>query len=480
MSAISATISPLDLRSPDIHETFSTRRKPCCTRVLYAVASAPLSVAQGAYTLTRKLVQKAIRKYVYYASSDAFKAKMDAARIDLSRQAMREFGGKTVAIQTKDGDWIEGMFFDAEDFKRAIVQAGGRFIVTASGEQLIRSYDDRLTKALKAGLKLDGTYVDDPHVDDDLVFQVKLPPATLVEPSISRKQVMILTQGNGGIFEMDRAHIGETLLTGQSCMVFNLRGTGRSHGAPNENRTYEDIDAVYQFLRSKGFAPSQIGVKGYCLGAGLAVELATRHPVHLILDRPFSRIGDIVGDIAADLATEYMKTDPKTLKGRILRGLVTRLVATGTDTFAISYNNASKIHRVQGSILFIHSDVDEVIPERSREIIQAAVRKHPRATIHTSDKFGHNHFWDEATDRFHLQHLKRGGLFRRYPNTAVPLHVSLARLEKAEREKRQQALRASVVAGGLVAVGPAGASAGAVGTEMASVAYKHRRSTENG
>ncbi len=425
-----SVISGIRVLDPKVRETFRAQSPRSCMATLGKIVFAPLTIAKSAFHLGRTVLQTVFQPYIYHASSAKFKQKLDCERLEKSREDLRQIGGSTVAIQTTDGDWIEAMYFDVNEFKSAMVSHGGRFIVDPSGKQYLRSYSDELTETLRKTMKLEGRFVVDPDVEDDLVFEVELTKSAPLDPEVSQRQVMILTQGNGGIFEKDRASVAATLLKGQSCMVFNVRGTGRSHGKPNEDRSYRDIEAVYQYLIHKGFTPDQMCVNGYCLGAGLAVDLASRHPVNLILDRPFARIGDVMADVARDYIVELVKLDPENPRTQMIGNFTSDAVSSVIDHFVISYNNKSKLPRVRGSILYVHSDKDEVIPVRSREKMKEALKVCPNATIQTSDAFEHCEPWDEATEQVHQDHSRRYGMARRYPNTSIPPSLALDRLSR--------------------------------------------------
>lgn len=455
-----SSISVLDPFNPKVEERFQVQKKRSCTHLLSRIVFAPVVIAKGAFHCFRNIAQSALQPHIYPASSEKFKEKLDVDRLEQSREVLRSIGGQTVALQTTDGDWLEAMYFDVENFKRAMMNKGGRFIVTPSGKQFLRSYSDELTTILGEAMKLDGTYVNDPDVIDDQVFQVELSDSTSTDPQIFQKQAMILTQGNRGIFEMNRSSVIATLLKGQSCVTFNIRGTGRSHGKPNEERSYRDIEAVYLFLQSKGFSSNQICVWGYCLGAGLAVELASQYPIHLILDRPFAKIGDVAVHFARAYINKYIKVDLENPKIKGIVDLVTNISSSAINLFIISYDNLSKLPRVKGSIFYVHSDEDGVIPEGSRNKMREALKRNELAIIQTSDAFEHGGPWDSETEQIHETYLRKNGMFRRYPNTAAPPLISLGRLIRRPLlcRKQVQSIQASVLLGGAsLAWGPPGA-----------------------
>jgi len=276
---------------------------------------------------------------------------MDGTRLENSRQRLREIGGQTVLIRAEDGNLMEGMYFDVENFRRAIVERGGQFLVRDDGKYVLRSYDPDLTKLLRESFDLEGQEVSYPEMlGFEYAFEIELDYDARFSPTGHEKRAAILTQGNAGLFEMDRADVVKTLLSGQSCMVFNLRGTGRSHGTPNEARSYQDIEAVCQFLNAKGFPDSKITVHGYCLGSGMAVDLASRRRVDLVLDRTFAKIGDVMADTVKDQADEYFEALPGISK-RLLNLFIESVVPRGANWLVMSYDNASKIKHVRGSIL---------------------------------------------------------------------------------------------------------------------------------
>jgi dienelactone hydrolase len=273
---------------------------------------------------------------------------------------------------------------------------------------------------------------------------------------------------------MNRKKIGEILLlNGQDYMAFNIRGTGRSQGKPTEQRTYEDIETVYQFLKSKGYSDDQISVYGYCLGSGLAVNLASTHPVHLILDRPFAKIADVAASAATEMTLGTLKIDSAGPRLSKFIAAVNWALAQGLNWTVISYDNLSKLSRVQGSILFIHSGIDEVIPEPSREAMRKKVEKIAQkrgdVKIQVSNVFGHNDLWDIATNNIAHSHFANTNTLREYPKTHRPpnLPVLLDPLDKLncqivhENEKVDANIQASKAGFGMAGGAALAVAAGA-------------------
>ena len=82
---------------------------------------------------------------------------------------------------------------------------------------------------------------------------------------------------------------------GESVLIFDYPGYGRSEGTPSEAGCYAAADAAYDWLtETKRIWPERIILYGKSLGGGVAVELASRRPHRaLILVRTFTSIPDV-------------------------------------------------------------------------------------------------------------------------------------------------------------------------------------------
>ena len=151
---------------------------------------------------------------------------------------------------------------------------------------------------------------------------------------------------------------------GVSVFLFDYRGYGRSEGKPSEEGSYRDAQAALTYLRSRGDIDSErIVYFGRSLGAGVAVELATREsPLALILESPFPSV--------PALARRHYPFLPI---GPLLR---------------TKYDSIAKIGSVKASLLVLHGDRDEVVPlEAGRSLFEAA--REPKQ-LHVIQGAGHN------------------------------------------------------------------------------------------
>lgn len=119
---------------------------------------------------------------------------------------------------------------------------------------------------------------------------------------------------------------------GFSVFAYDYRGYGLSEGKPTEGHLYADIDAAYDYLiRELRVSPQRIVAHGRSLGAGAAVDLASRRTVAgLVLESPFLSAFRVM----------------------------TRVPLFPFDKF----RNADKIDRVHCPLLIIHGEDDEIVP----------------------------------------------------------------------------------------------------------------------
>ncbi len=151
---------------------------------------------------------------------------------------------------------------------------------------------------------------------------------------------------------------------GVSIFLIDYRGYGRSEGSPSEEGTYRDAQAALAYLLSRSDVdPDRIVYFGRSLGAGVAVELATRRPPYaLILESPVPSI--------PEMARYHYRFLP-----------IGWLIRT-------KYDSLSKIGDVRVPLLVLHGDRDEVVPFKGgRKLFEAA--SEPKQ-FYTIEDAGHN------------------------------------------------------------------------------------------
>lgn len=177
--------------------------------------------------------------------------------------------------------------------------------------------------------------------------------------------------GNAGNVSHRGLSARSILNAGSGLLLLDYRGYGKSSGKPTEQGLYSDAEAAYEYLKTKGYSPSQIFIQGESLGAAVAVQLASTKPcAGLILEAPF--------------------TSAKAVAGRVFP-LVGPLFIWG-------YNSLTTISRVKAPTLFIHGDRDEVIPyDLGKRLYEAANSPKWFWTVHGA---GHNDLHVVARNEF--------------------------------------------------------------------------------
>ena len=202
-------------------------------------------------------------------------------------------------------------------------------------------------------------------------------PAKAISPRSDL--VILLLHGNAGNISHRLNFCAAWLTLGVNVFVFDYRGYGQSKGRPDEEGTYLDAQAAYQWLGKKGFAPQNIIALGKSLGGGVASELALREPVGgLVLQNTFTSIPDIGADIFPFLPVRWMAS--------------------------IRYDTLSKLPRIKVPVLVAHSRGDRLIrfPHGERNF---AAANDPKMLLEL--KGGHNESLEGEGRAIYLQGLEK-------------------------------------------------------------------------
>lgn len=183
---------------------------------------------------------------------------------------------------------------------------------------------------------------------------------------------ILFLHGNAGNIShrLERLELFHQL--GANLFLLDYRGYGQSEGTPQENGTYLDALAAYEFLiEEKGVAPEKLVIYGESLGTAVAVDLATKKPCGgVVLEAPFTSI--------ADMAQRMFPVLP-----------VRKLVRNRFDSL-------HKIAQIEAPILIFHSRADEVIPFSHAQRLAAAS---PRARL-VEMQGGHSNLFIVSTDAY--------------------------------------------------------------------------------
>jgi fermentation-respiration switch protein FrsA (DUF1100 family) len=100
---------------------------------------------------------------------------------------------------------------------------------------------------------------------------------------------------SGNLSDCGRLLLDLQKALGQSVLMVDYPGYGRSAGQPSEAGCYAAADAAYDWLtREKQVPAEQVTVYGESLGGGVAVDLASRRPLRaLVLVKTFTSLPDV-------------------------------------------------------------------------------------------------------------------------------------------------------------------------------------------
>ena len=139
---------------------------------------------------------------------------------------------------------------------------------------------------------------------------------------------------------------------GVGILIIDYRGYGQSEGKPSESGLYMDAEAALEYLISEtGLdAERDIILMGRSLGAGVAVEMATRHKVRgVILESGFTSIREMAASSGSFLPTSIAML-----------------------LFEARYDSLSKIGLVKSPAMILHGDRDDTVPYWMAEKLYAA------------------------------------------------------------------------------------------------------------
>lgn len=169
-------------------------------------------------------------------------------------------------------------------------------------------------------------------------------------PCAGARYVMLFFHGNTRNISwcLDSLELFHRL--GFSTFLFDYRGYGRSEGRPDEEGTYRDARAAWEYLvRDRGIDAGRIVMMGRSLGGAVAAWLAARHaPRALVLESTFLSFPDVAAELHPRLPV--------------------RLLAR------YRYPVREYLRDVRSPVLIVHSRDDEIIPYRHGRMLYEIAR----------------------------------------------------------------------------------------------------------
>lgn len=191
-------------------------------------------------------------------------------------------------------------------------------------------------------------------------------------PQREAKFTILFCHGNAGNIGNRLEKIDLLHNIGLNILIIDYRGYGLSTGKPFEAGLYRDAETAYEYLvKKRGIKPELILLYGESLGGVAVIELAARKKVAgLVIEGAFTN--------GRDMAKRVFPYLPSFMFGRRLDSL-------------------SRIQKITSPKLFIHSNIDEVVPFKlAKKLYDTAV--FPKKLIEITGS--HNEGFLESRDLY--------------------------------------------------------------------------------
>lgn len=168
-------------------------------------------------------------------------------------------------------------------------------------------------------------------------------------PNFNSQRAVLYCHGNAGNLSNRGLAVAALMQwVGESVLIFDYPGYGKSEGSPSEPGCYAAADAAYAWLvKEQKLPPKRIILFGESLGGGVAVELATRRPHQaLALVKTFTSVPDVV------------QHKP--------------VLSASASLVDSRFDNLAKIGRCPGPVFIAHADLDRLIPVAHAQRLYAA------------------------------------------------------------------------------------------------------------
>ena len=182
-------------------------------------------------------------------------------------------------------------------------------------------------------------------------------------PRVQPKGVALVLHGNAGSIALRIDWLRMFHELGYASFVIDYRGYGRSTGSPNEQGTYADAQAAWDYLvRTRRWWPSDIVVLGESLGGAIAASLVARTaPRALILQSAFTSVPDVAAKVYPIFPVRWISR--------------------------FRYETRAYLREISAPVLVAHSRGDEIIPFSHGQALYEQARE-PKRFIELSG--GHN------------------------------------------------------------------------------------------
>ncbi|MCK1395089.1 alpha/beta hydrolase [Bradyrhizobium sp. 1] len=149
------------------------------------------------------------------------------------------------------------------------------------------------------------------------------------------RSVVLFFPGNGDFLAGRVSRFKGITADGTGLVALSYRGYAGSTGAPSEQGLLQDAAAAYAFATER-YDAQRIVAWGFSLGTGVAVAVASEHPVgKLILEAPYTSTVDVAASLFRFIPIRLLMRDQFHSDERIARVTVPLLIMHGTNDPAI-------------------------------------------------------------------------------------------------------------------------------------------------
>jgi fermentation-respiration switch protein FrsA (DUF1100 family) len=150
-------------------------------------------------------------------------------------------------------------------------------------------------------------------------------------PARPGRPVILYFHGNGDFLAGLVSRFKTMTADGTGLIALSYRGYAGSSGAPSEDGLLRDGAAAYSFATAR-YDAQRIVAWGFSLGTGVAVAVASEHPIRkLILEAPYTSIADVAAAQFRFVPVRLLIRDPLHSDERIARVTVPLLIVHGAQ-----------------------------------------------------------------------------------------------------------------------------------------------------
>jgi fermentation-respiration switch protein FrsA (DUF1100 family) len=155
-------------------------------------------------------------------------------------------------------------------------------------------------------------------------------------PAKPGRPVVLFFHGNGDFLAGRVSRFRSIISDGTGLVALSFRGYAGSSGHPSEQGLLLDAEAAYAFTAAR-YGACRIVAWGFSLGTGVAVAVASDHPVaKLILEAPYTSTVDVAASLLHIVPVNLLMRDQFHSDRRIGRVTVPLLVIHGDADPAIN------------------------------------------------------------------------------------------------------------------------------------------------